>query len=342
MAVKRKTTRKQGGFLRRIKQLLVLMLVLVIAAGGGLYWYAVTPQSQKVPLTFNVGPGSVTRIADQLEKQGATDSALLFRVLARLSGQETRLKAGVYRMDAPTSPWALIDKLARGDVVEVAFTIVEGWNWRDVRRALVAETQLGNDLAPLDDAALLKALKIDASSPEGLFFPDTYHVNPGSSELALLERAHARMQTKLDAVWAQRAPDLPVKSPQDALIMASLVEKETGHGGDRPMIAGVFANRLKIGMRLQTDPTVIYGMGEAYTGKLRKVDLQTDTPYNTYTRAGLPPTPIAMPGEASLMAAVRPATTSALYFVSRGDGTSQFSSSLEEHNTAVNRYIRGR
>ncbi|AOY02389.1 aminodeoxychorismate lyase [Jeongeupia sp. USM3] len=325
-----------------MKQLLVLIVLLALAAAGGLFWYAVTPQSQAVPLTFNVGPGSVTRIADQLERQGATDSALLFRVLAQLSGKETRLKAGVYRIDAPASPWQLIDKLARGDVIEVAFTIVEGWSWRDLKKALIAENRLGNDLAALDDAALLKALNIDASTPEGQFFPDTYHVNPGSAELALLERAHARMKAKLGAAWAQRAPDLPLKSPGDVLVLASLVEKETGQDSDRPMVAGVFVNRLKLGMRLQTDPTVIYGMGEAYAGKLRKVDLQTDTPYNTYTRAGLPPTPIAMPGEAALIAAVRPAATQALYFVSRGDGSSQFSSSLEEHNSAVNRYIRGR
>ncbi|BCL74581.1 lipoprotein [Jeongeupia sp. HS-3] len=340
MAAKRRNQR--GGFFRRIKQLFVLLVLLLLAAAGGLYWYATTPQAQPVPLTFNVGPGSVKRIAEQLEKQGATDSALLFRVLARVSGKETKLKAGVYRIEAPIAPWALLDKLARGDVVEVVFTIVEGWNWRELRRALTAETQLQGDLATLDDAALLKTLKIDADSPEGQFFPDTYHVNPASSELALLGRAHARMQQKLDAAWAQRAPDLPLKTPQEALILASVIEKETGHGGDRPMIAGVFANRLKIGMRLQTDPTVIYGMGEAYAGKLRKIDLQTDTPYNTYTRAGLPPTPIAMTGEAALMAAVRPAATQALYFVSRGDGTSQFSASLEEHNSAVNRYIRGR
>ena len=222
-----------------------------------------------------------------------------------------------------------------------ALTLVEGWNWRQVRQALAKEEQLKHDAAALTDEALMAQLGRPGVAPEGRFFPDTYTYAKGSSDIALLRRAMHAMDRHLEAAWAQRAADTPLKSADEALILASIVEKETGKASDRGQIAGVFVNRLRVGMLLQTDPTVIYGLGEKFDGNLRKRDLQTDTPWNTYTRAGLPPTPIAMPGKASLLAAVQPQATRALYFVAKGDGTSHFSASLEEHNRAVNRYQRG-
>ncbi len=220
-------------------------------------------------------------------------------------------------------------------------TLVEGWNWRQVRQALARAEQLRGDSAALGDEALMAALGRPGVAPEGRFFPDTYTYAKGSSDLAVLRRALHAMDRRLEAAWAQRAPDTPLKSAEQALTLASIVEKETGRAEDRAQIAGVFSNRLRVGMLLQTDPTVIYGLGDRFDGNLRRRDLTTDTPLNTYTRAGLPPTPIAMPGKASLPAAVQPADTKALYFVARGDGSSHFSNSLDEHNRAVNRYQRG-
>lgn len=235
----------------------------------------------------------------------------------------------------------LLQKLARGEESLKALTLVEGWNWRQVRAALAREEFLRQESAGMDDAALMQALGRPGVAPEGRFFPDTYTYAKGSSDLAVLRRALHAMDRRLADVWALRSADTPLKSPDEALTLASIVEKETGRAADRAQIAGVFTNRLRIGMLLQTDPTVIYGLGEKFDGNLRRRDLQTDTPWNTYTRAGLPPTPIAMPGKAALMAAVQPSQTKALYFVARGDGTSHFSASLDEHNRAVNRYQRG-
>ena len=234
----------------------------------------------------------------------------------------------------------MLQKLARGEEALRALTLVEGWNWRQVRQALAREDQLRHDTAALTDEALMAQLGRPGVAPEGRFFPDTYTYAKGTSDMALLRRALHAMDRRLEAAWALRSPDTPLRTPDDALILASIVEKETGRASDRGQIAGVFVNRLRVGMLLQTDPTVIYGLGEKFDGNLRRRDLQTDTPWNTYTRAGLPPTPIAMPGKASLIAAVQPEATRALYFVAKGDGTSHFSPSLEEHNRAVNRYQR--
>ncbi|MBB5189297.1 UPF0755 protein [Silvimonas terrae] len=319
--------------------LLLTLLIILILGGIGAYNAIVVPQQQTTPLDFELEPGSTRKVAEQLEAQGVIQSPLTFRILARLTGAERKLKAGSYTLSTPTSLIDLIRKLTDGDTAMISFTLIEGANWRSLRTALNNSPDLRHDTQAMTDAQLLATLKIDASSPEGQFFPDTYHIDRGSTDLKLLVRAHERMQKKLDAAWNKRAPDLLLKTPYDVLIMASLVEKETGHAPDRPLVAGVFLNRLKTGMRLQTDPSVIYGMGESYTGALHKVDLETDTPWNTYTRAGLPPTPIANPGEASLLAAVQPANTRALYFVSRGDGSSQFSESLADHNAAVRKYI---
>jgi UPF0755 protein len=231
--------------------------------------------------------------------------------------------------------------LVRGEESLRSVTLVEGWNWRQVRQALSRAEQLRPDTENLSDEMIMSQLGRAGLPAEGRFFPDTYTYAKGSSDLAVLRRALHAMDKKLDAAWAQRASDTPLKTPTEALILASIVEKETGKPADRAVIAGVFVNRLRIGMMLQTDPTVIYGLGEAFDGNLRKRHLQADTAWNTYTRAGLPPTPIAMPGKASLLAAVQPAQTKALYFVARGDGSSQFSATLDEHNRAVNKFQRG-
>ncbi len=331
-----------GGFGRFVRRLFTGLLLLALLGAAAGYYYATRPLDLPLPTRFTVGPGSVRATAVQLAQQGVIDSPLAFRLLARLTGQDTKLKAGVYDLTVPTSMVELIGKLARGEASQIAFTVIEGWNWRELRAALARQQSLKAEAVLLSDTELLMKLGIDAPSLEGQFFPDTYFIAVGGSDLQVLVRAHERMQGKLDAAWAARDPATPLKTPYEALTLASIVEKETGIEADRAMVAGVFANRLRIGMRLQTDPSVIYGMGEQYTGNIRKRDLQTDTPYNTYTRAGLPPTPIAMPGEAALLAATRPAPTKALYFVARGDGSSHFSESLDAHNDAVNRYIRKR
>jgi UPF0755 protein len=259
----------------------------------------------------------------------------------RLSGAARQIKAGSYELEAGISPRSLLRKLARGEEALRAVTLVEGWTFAQVRAALANADQLTADSKGLPDYLLMKVLGKPGLQPEGHFFPDTYTYAKGSSDLALLRRALRAMDKTLDSAWRLRRPDTPLKTPEQALILASIVEKETGRSSDRPLIAGVFSNRLRNGMMLQTDPSVIYGLGEKFDGKLRHRDLQTDTPWNTYTRAGLPATPISMPGKAALLATVQPADTKALYFVARGDGSSEFSNSLEEHNRAVNKYRRG-
>jgi UPF0755 protein len=259
----------------------------------------------------------------------------------RLSGQARSIKAGSYELEAGITPHRLLAKLARGEESLRAVTLVEGWNFRQFRAVLQKEDVLKPDTQGLTDEALMTLLGRPGQHPEGRFFPDTYTYARGSSDVAVLKRALRAMDRRLAEAWAQRSPDAAVKNPEEALILASIVEKETGKAVDRPLVAAVFSNRLRVGMPLQTDPTVIYGLGAAFDGNLRKKDLQNDTPWNSYTRAGLPPTPIAMPGKASLLAAVQPAPSKALYFVARGDGSSHFSSNLGEHNRAVNKYQRG-
>lgn len=294
-------------------------------------------------LELEVEPGTTPRgVARDAVAAGVRTDARLLYAWFRLSGQDRLIKAGNYEIPAGTSPHGLLQKLARGEETLRALTLVEGWNFRQVRAALAREEALRHDATVLDDAALMQKLGRPGVAPEGRFFPDTYTYAKGSSELALLRRALHAMDRRLEAAWAQRAPDVLLQSANEALVLASIVEKETGRGSDRALIAGVFSNRLRAGMLLQTDPTVIYGLGEKFDGNLRKRDLQADTPWNTYTRAGLPPTPIAMPGKAALMAAVQPEPTRALYFVAKGDGSSHFSATLEEHNRAVNRYQRGK
>nr|WP_280190308.1 endolytic transglycosylase MltG [Delftia sp. PS-11]KAJ8744640.1 endolytic transglycosylase MltG [Delftia sp. PS-11] len=321
----------------------MMLLVLAAALAGAGWWWLHQPLALSQPtLELEVEPGTTPRgVAREAVKAGILTDARLLYAWFRLSGKDRLIKAGNYELTEGLTPYALLQKLARGEESLRALTLVEGWNWRQVRAALAREEFLRHEAAALDDAALMQALGRPGLPPEGRFFPDTYTYAKGSSDLALLRRALHAMDRRLAETWALRAANTPLKSAEEALVLASIVEKETGQAADRARIAGVFSNRLRIGMLLQTDPTVIYGLGEKFDGNLRRRDLQTDTPWNTYTRAGLPPTPIAMPGKAALMAAVQPEQTKALYFVAKGDGSSHFSATLDEHNRAVNRYQRG-
>lgn len=259
----------------------------------------------------------------------------------RWSGQAKRIRAGSYEVEAGVTPRTLLDKMVRGDQVLETVRFIEGWTFAQLRAELARAPHLKQSTGAMSEAQLMTALGATGIAAEGRFFPDTYAYSRGVSDLTVLKRAHRSMAQQLTGVWAERSPDTPLKTADDALILASIVEKETGRASDRPQIAGVFSNRLRIGMPLQTDPAVIYGLGDRFDGNLRKRDLLADTPYNTYTRGGLPPTPIALPGLASLRAAVRPLPTKALYFVARGDGSSAFSDNLADHNRAVNQYQRG-
>ncbi|MCW5235586.1 endolytic transglycosylase MltG [Verminephrobacter eiseniae] len=320
-----------------------MMCFVLLASGGLAYWWLHQPLwTGAQALELAIEPGATSRaVAREVVAAGARTDARLLYAWFRFSGQGRAIKAGNYEIPPGTTPIALLQKLVRGEEALRALTLVEGWNWRQLRQALARQEQLRPDSAALDDGALMAQIGRPGVAPEGRFFPDTYTYAKGSSDLALLRRALHAMDRQLQAAWAMRAADTPLQSAEQALILASIVEKETGRASDRSQIAGVFANRLRAGMLLQTDPTVIYGLGEKFDGNLRRRDLQTDTPWNTYTRAGLPPTPIAMPGKAALLAAVRPEATRALYFVAKGDGGSHFSASLQEHNRAVNRYQRG-
>lgn len=328
--------------MKLIKRLFVLAVLAALMLAGGLAWYGNQPlHIEPLPKTFNVMPGTHLRsLSVMLEREGVIGNAPVFWLLGRVLGKGAALKAGVYTLDKPPTPLALYGKIERGEVSQAVVQFIEGWNWREVRAALAAQPLLKHDSAGMSDVELLQAIGAEESHPEGLLFPDTYSFAPHSSDLNVLRHAYRLQQAKLMAAWETRAPGLPYRTPYDALIMASIVEKETGAAFERPRIAGVFINRLRLGMRLQTDPTVIYGLDERFDGRLRRVDLQADTPYNTYTRIGLPPTPIAMPSEAAIQAALNPAKTDALYFVSRNDGTHVFSSNLDAHNRAVNRYQR--
>ena len=324
-------------------RLLSWLLFLALALGGAAVWWVHAPMAMdNAALELEIEPGTSPRgVARDVEAAGVRVDARLLYAWFRLSGLDRRIKAGNYEITPGTTPYSLLQKLARGEESLQALTLVEGWNFRQVRAALAREDGIRHDSAALSDADLMARLERPGIHPEGRFFPDTYTYAKGSSDLAVLRRALHAMERRLDAAWSQRDSTTPLKSAEEALILASIVEKETGRASDRAQIAGVFSNRLRIGMLLQTDPTVIYGLGDKFDGNLRKKDLQTDTPWNTYTRTGLPPTPIAMPGKAALLAAVQPGPTKALYFVAKGDGSSHFSDSLGEHNRAVNRYQRG-
>ncbi|MEY3146186.1 MAG: hypothetical protein RL342_1857, partial [Pseudomonadota bacterium] len=280
-------------------------------------------------------------VAQAVRDAGVDLSPLLLYGWFRLSGDSRRIRAGNYELEPGSTPRSLLRKLVRGEESLNSVTLVEGWNFRQVRAALQKAKRLKPDSQGLEPEQIMALLGLPGQAAEGRFYPDTYTYARGSSDLDLLKRALQAMDKQLARAWEQRQQSTLLRNPQEALILASIIEKETGRPGDRALISGVFNNRIKLDMPLQTDPTVIYGIGASFDGNLRRRDLQTDTPWNTYTRKGLPPTPIAMPGQAALLAAVQPASTAALYFVARGDGSSAFSNSLEEHNQAVNKYQRG-
>jgi UPF0755 protein len=330
---------------RFFRTVFLLALLAAIAAGAAGWWWLQHPLPLRAgasAVDLSIEPGTLPRgVAQAVREAGVdVDPRLLFAWF-RVSGQAQRIKAGSYELERGITPQRLLDKLARGEESLRAVTVVEGWNWRQLRAALAKADQLRPDTARMADAELMTMLGRPGIAPEGRFFPDTYTYSKGSSDVKVLQRALRAMDKRLAEAWAQRSPQSILKTPEEALNLASIVEKETGKAADRTLIAAVFQNRLKVGMPLQTDPTVIYGIGERFDGNLRKVDLQTDSPYNTYLRTGLPPTPIAMPGKASLLAAVQPAPGNFLYFVAKGDGSSHFSASLDEHNRAVNKYQRG-
>ena len=284
-------------------------------------------------------PGTgLKTISRSLAAQGLVVAPWTFSLVARFRGQGEKLQAGVYEIRPGTTPVALLDRMVRGDSLQDRITFIEGWTFRQVRAILDRTETLRHDTIGLQEQEILERLGAIERRAEGLFFPDTYHFTMGTSDLQILRAAHGRMRTRLEHAWAARKPGLPFTSPYDALVLASVVEKETGRADDRPAIAAVFLNRLRIGMRLQSDPTVIYGLGEKFDGNLRRRDLEADSPYNTYVRNGLPPTPIAIPGAAALEAVLMPIEHKALYFVARGDGTSEFSNNLDDHNRAVARY----
>jgi UPF0755 protein len=329
---------------RALLTVALLAFALAAALAFAARWYV---HQRPLPMSsdrveFRVPAGSGVRAIAQIAREagvGVQPDAMV--AAARLTGTASTLRAGRYAVERGVTLGGLLDKLKAGDVLRERLTVVEGITFRELRAVLAGAAELKLEATNLSNAELLKAVGAVESHPEGLFAPETYLYDPGTSDLELLRQAYRRQMKLLQDAWEARAPGLPYKSPYEALIMASVIEKETGQPSERAQIAGVFVNRLRIGMLLQTDPTIIYGMGEKFDGNLRKRDLQTDGPYNTYTRAGLPPTPIALPGRASIEAALNPASTKALYFVARGDGTSHFSTTLSEHNRAVDKYQRG-
>lgn len=297
-------------------------------------------KGDRVEVEVKSGSG-VRAIARQLQGVGVPLQEDFLVALARYARRDAVFKAGFYEVRASDSPLTILDKIIRGDFIQSEVRFVEGWTFQQMRKVLDEHPDVRKETSRMSEAQLLKAVGATEPHPEGLFFPDTYVFAKGSSDIVILRQAYQAMRKHLNAAWTERASNSPVGSPYQALVLASIIEKETGRKEDRSMVGAVFNNRLRIGMRLQADPTVIYGLGERFDGNLRKRDLQADTPYNTYTRTGLPPTPIAMPGLPSLKAALQPAQSEVLYFVARGDGSSQFSRTLEEHNQAVARYQRG-
>ncbi len=322
----------------------VLLLLVAAGLGGAIYavWYVRTPMPLgKLPVEFDIPPGTALRGAiRQLRAAGVQVGGWRFELLARVLGRAQEIKAGSYELTRPVTPLELLGKLTRGDVTQAEVKLIEGWTFRQFRLALDENPYLRHETQGLDEAQLMARIGASETEPEGLFFPDTYLFAKGSADVAVLRRSYRAMQRHLAQEWTVRDANLPYRTPYDALIMASIIEKETGRPADRELIGGVLVNRLRIGMRLQADPTVIYGLGASFDGNLTKAHLQQDGPYNTYTRAGLPPTPIDMPSLASLRAALRPGKTDALYYVSRGDGSSEFSRTLIDHNRAVTRYQR--
>lgn len=327
----------------------LLLLVLAIAAvlGGGAWLeyrhFASTPihlDTQRVVVEIPRGT-SLHELGENLAVRRIISNPYLFIALGRITGDGSRIQAGEYAVDTGMTPRQLLTLFASGKVIQHAVTIIEGWTFRQAFAAIETDDRFVKKLEGVSCDELMARLGYPGQEAEGRFFPDTYYFTKGTTDIEILRRAHRAMAKILKEEWAGRAPGLPLSSPDDALILASIIEKEAARPSERPRIAGVFERRLALGMRLQTDPTVIYGLGNAYDGDLTKADLSENTPYNTYLHAGLPPTPIALPSRASIHAAVHPAPGDSLYFVARGDGTHQFSATLEEHNAAVRHYQLG-
>ncbi len=325
------------------KRLFLLLVVLAAVAGGAAFWWLQRPLTlAHAEVEVSIEPGTPVREIVRLwHEAGVEDRPELIYQWFRWSGDAKRIRAGSYLISPGATPRTLLEKMVRGDEELESVHIIDGWTIKQMRAALAAAPGLKQTTAGMTDDQLMAAIGAPGTRAEGRFFPDTYIYSRGVQDVLVLKRAHDALERQLQAAWALRAADTPLKSADEALTLASVVEKETGAASDRGKVAAVFSNRLRLGMPLQSDPTVIYGMGDGYGGNIRKADLQADTPYNSYTRTGLPPTPIALPGRDALRAAVRPDASKALYFVSRGDGTSVFSETLNAHNAAVNQYIRG-
>ena len=328
--------------MRLIKNLFLLLIFFALFASAGFAYWAFQPISQSPgAIEFTIKPGSSVRsVSRQISDAGVAMHPVLFEIFTRVRNKSNNLKAGSFEIESGESPYDLLEKMVNGEFSHATLVIIEGWTFKQMRNAIDAHAAIRHDTSAMSEKELMNKINPDYPLAEGLFFPDTYLFAKGSSDLLIYQQAHQSMLKHLDEAWKGKNATLPYRNAYEALTMASIIEKETGQRSERSTIAAVFINRLKIGMLLQTDPTVIYGMGEQYKGKIRKLDLLTDTPYNTYTRGGLPPSPIALPGLASLSAAMNPANSTALYFVARGDGSSQFSDNLLEHNRAVNKYQR--
>ena len=327
-------------FLRRC---LFLVVFVALACGPAAFWWLQAPLAlTSDSVEVSIEPGTSPReVANLWAQAGVRSNSLFLYEWFRWSGQARKIRAGTYQIGTGTTPRSLLDKMVRGDEVLATVRLIEGWTFRQFRAELARSPDLKQTALALSESELMAAIGAPpGQAAEGRFFPDTYAFSKGASDLAVLRRAHRAMQRQLEAAWGEREAGTPLKTMDEALALASIVEKETGAAAERGLVAGVFVNRLRIGMPLQTDPTVIYGLGESFDGNLRKRDLLADGPYNTYQRIGLPPTPISMPGKASLLAAVRPDTTKALYFVAKGNGASHFSDNLTDHNRAVNQYQR--
>lgn len=326
--------------MRLINRLVFLTLFITLLFVGWIVYFSSTPITlEEDVMEFDIRAGSSLRkISEQLVDQGALNESLSFMVLVRLMGKAGEVKAGNYLIENGTTPYDLFVTITSGKTTQASITFIEGWTFQQMRDVMMRNESIKHITIAYTDEQILENIGATETHPEGLFFPDTYFFSKGMTDQEILKRAYQSMQTRLNEAWEKREAGLPYKTPYEALIMASIIEKETGRADERKTIAGVFTNRMRIGMRLQTDPTVIYGMGEHFDGNIRRKDLQTDTPYNTYTRGGLPPTPIAMPGLASVEAALNPAKTKFIYFVGKGDGSHAFSSTLAEHNRAVVKY----
>ena len=330
--------------MRLINKILMLVLLAIFAMAGWVIYFAKQPvnlPSASYDLVLKHG-SSLRGIAQQMVREGVLAEPWTFIFLVRAQGLAGDIKAGNYELREGMTNYDLFLMITDGITSQRSITFIEGWTFAQVREALNRHEDVRHLSMPMTNEEILRQIGATENVAEGLFFPDSYFFDSGMSDLDILKRAYETMQRKLAKAWLARAAGLPYRTPYEALIMASIVEKETGRASERPMIASVFLNRLRIGMRLQTDPTVIYGLGETFDGNLRKRDLQQDNEYNTYTRSGLPPTPIAMPGMAAIEAALHPAQSNALYFVGKGDGSHAFSSTLNEHNRAVTRYQLGR